>query len=111
MPTNDALLGMLPEHLLLGGIVAAIITVLLRQGRTLALPVAVMSVLAAAAAAFWLGAGGTTLEPFPGQFVVTPPVLMTKGMLLLLAVPVLLMSRTEFEDGSSPFCCCRRCMA
>lgn len=99
MPTNDALLGMLPEHLLLGGIVAAIITVLLRQGRTLALPVAVMSVLAAAAAAFWLGAGGTTLEPFPGQFVVTPPVLMTKGMLLLLAVPVLLMSRTEFEDG------------
>ncbi len=99
MPTNDALIGMLPEHLLLGGIVAGIVTVLLRRGRTLALPVSVLAVLASAGAAFVLGMNGTTLEPFPGQFVVTPDVLMAKSMLLLLAVPVLLMSRTEFEEG------------
>ncbi|WP_337172484.1 NADH-quinone oxidoreductase subunit N [Gemmatimonas aurantiaca] len=99
MPTNDALMGMLPEHLLLGGIVAGIVTVLLRRGRTLALPVSILAVLASAGAAFWLGMNGTTAEPFPGQFAVTPPVLMAKGMLLLLAVPVLLMSRTEFEEG------------
>ncbi len=99
MPTEDALLGMLPEHFLLGGIVIAIVTVLLKQGAKLALPVAIAAVVGAAGSAFWLGQSGATLIPFPAQFVATPEVLMAKGMLLLLALPVLLMSRTEFEEG------------
>lgn len=99
MPTDAALLGMLPEHLLLGGIVAAIVAALLKRGSRAPLIVACIAVVASACAAFWLAWNGTVLDPFPGQFTVTPPVLYAKGMLVLLALPVLLMSRTEFEDG------------
>lgn len=99
MPTSDVLTGMLPEHLLLGGLLLTMFTVLVRKDSVLAIPVALVSVLAAAGAAAWLGLQGYSAEPFAGQFVVTPGVLITKAMLLVLAVPVLLMSRTEFESG------------
>lgn len=87
---------MLPEHLLLGGLILLIIVSMTRALRTLALTVSLVSVVAAAAAAFWLAAGGTSAEPFPGHFVVTPALLTVKGALLALAVPVLLMSRQDF---------------
>lgn len=88
---------MLPEHLLLGGLIVLIIVSMLRGARSLALPLAVTAVAAASGAAFWLAGAGTSAEPFPGHFVVSPEALLLKGALLALAVPVLLMSRTDFS--------------
>jgi NADH-quinone oxidoreductase subunit N len=102
MPSNDVLRAMLPEHLLLGGMVLLIVLALVRQSRALALPAAALVILASAGAAFWLAASGLSVEPFPGQVIVNPVVYITKGSLILLALPVLLMSRTEFEDVEFP---------
>lgn len=87
---------MLPEHLLLGGLIVLIIVSMLRGTRTLALPLAVAAVAAASGAAFWLAASGTNAAPFPGHFTVSPEGLLLKGALLALALPVLLMSRSDF---------------
>ena len=92
-------MAMLPEHLLLGGIVLVIIMEVLGRGSRSALWVALGAVVASCAAAFWLSNAQYTAAPFSGQFSVTPAILMAKGALLALAVPVLLMSRTEFSDG------------
>lgn len=102
MPGNDVLRAMLPEHLLLGGMVVLILLALLKQSRTLALPVAALVIVASSATAFWLASIKLEAEPFAGQLVVNPVILITKGSLLLLALPVLLMSRTEFEDVEFP---------
>lgn len=87
---------MLPEHLLLGGLVLLIVVALVRGARGLALPLALGAIGAASAAAFWLAASGLSAEPFPGHFVVSPTILTVKALLLALAVPVLLMARREF---------------
>ena len=93
------LLGMLPENLLLAGIVAVILTEIAgTRGRT-ALPLAVIAVGAAAFGAFWLAFNGATGAPFPGQFSVTPGSLVAKGIVLALVLPVLLLSRDDFADG------------
>jgi NADH-quinone oxidoreductase subunit N len=102
MPGNDALMAMLPEHLLLGGIVLLLIVSLLRSGRAAALWLGVLAVAAASAAAFWLAGTGYSATVFDGQVSVTPAVLTAKGALLALAVPVLLMSRSDFRDGEFP---------
>ena len=99
MNTQDALMAMLPEHLLLGGIVLVIIMEVLGRGSRSALWVALGAVIAASGAAFMLSNAQYAAAPFAGQFSVTPVILMAKGVLLALAVPVLLMSRTEFSDG------------
>ena len=96
---QQALMAMLPEHLLLGGIVLLIVMAVLGRGARSALWVALGAVVASCTAAFWLSNAQFAAEPFAGQFSVTPAVLMAKGALLALAVPVLLMSRTEFSDG------------
>lgn len=102
MPVNDALRAMLPEHLLLGGMVVLIVAALTGQGRRWALPLALVAVAAAACAAFALSLTGLEIEPFPGQYAVSPAIYRIKGMLLLLALPVLLMSRLDFEDHEFP---------
>ena len=89
---------MLPEHLLLGGLVLLIVVSMVRGARALAQPLALGVIGAAAAAAFWLAASGLTSEPFPGHFSVSPVVLVVKGALLALALPVLLMGRYDFAD-------------
>lgn len=99
MPTSDVLKSMLPEHFLLAGLLLTMITVLLRKDRVLAVPTAIVAVIGAASSAAWLASQGYSAEPFAGQFLVTPEVLSAKALLLILAVPVFLMSRTEFESG------------
>lgn len=96
---------MLPEHVLLVGMVLLIVLAMVRPLQRLALPVAVGVVSASALAAFWLASTGYSAEPFLGQFVVSPAILMAKGALLALAVPVLLMSQAEFpaDRGASEF--------
>lgn len=99
MPSQDALIAMLPEHSLLVGIVLLIMLEVLGRNSRAALWVALAAVATAATAAFWLSSAQYAAQPFFGQFSVTPAILMAKGALLALALPVLLMSRTEFSDG------------
>ncbi len=99
MPDQAALIAMLPEHLLLGGMIALIILEVIGKSSRTALWLALAVVSASAATAFWLSHTQLSAAPFAGQFSVTPAILMAKGALLALAVPVLLMSRTEFSDG------------
>ena len=99
MPDQAALTAMLPEHCLLAGIIALILLEVVGRGAKSALAVSLLSIGAAAASAFWLASMQVTAEPFLGQFSVTPSILMAKGALLALAVPVALMARSEFAEG------------
>ncbi|HEX7440613.1 MAG TPA: NADH-quinone oxidoreductase subunit N [Caldimonas sp.] len=98
MSSQAVLTAMLPEHLLLLGIVLLIGMEI--AGRTRAsLAVALLSVGAAAVAAASLSFDGYAAAPFAGQFSVDPPTLLAKAMVLAFALPVLLMSRDEFDGG------------
>jgi NADH-quinone oxidoreductase subunit N len=100
MSFHTVLLAMLPEHLLLLGIVLLIgIEVAGQRAQRASLTVALASVAAAAAAAAWLALGGYAAAPFAGQFSVAPSTLLVKAMVLAFALPVLLMSRDEFAGG------------
>ncbi|MCU0898259.1 MAG: NADH-quinone oxidoreductase subunit N [Burkholderiales bacterium] len=93
------LLGMLPENLLLLGIVAVVVLEIAGGRGRAALPLAAIAVGAAACGAFWLALNGATGAPFPGQFSVTPGSLLAKGIVLSLVLPVLILSRDDFADG------------
>jgi NADH-quinone oxidoreductase subunit N len=64
-----------------------------------ALAVSLVFVVAAAAAAAWLGCTGYTASPFPGQFSVDAEGSLAKAAVLALAIPVLLVSRDDFAEG------------
>lgn len=102
MNAQVLLQAMLPEHLLLLGLVVVLGLEIAGRARQAALAVALLSVAAAAAAAASLSIGGYAAAPFAGQFSVEPGALMAKAMVLALALPVLLMSRGEFEGGEFP---------
>lgn len=102
MPGSDALLALLPEHLLLVGMVAGMLCALQARTRALVLPLSVLVVAASAAAAFWLAATGVSAEPFPGHYLLTPAIAQAKGWLLALALPVLLLMRLEGDDLQFP---------
>ncbi|HEX7440455.1 MAG TPA: NADH-quinone oxidoreductase subunit N [Caldimonas sp.] len=102
MISDAVLTAMLPEHLLLLGIVLVLGLEIAGRAQRASLGVAVLAVAAAAVAAAGLSLGGYAAAPFAGQFSVDPASLMAKAMVLALALPVLLMSRDEFENGEFP---------
>jgi len=92
------LTSMLPEHLLLVGMLA-ILGLEIRSGRPRdGFGPAVLFVAAAAAAALWLYASGHAGAPFPGHFSAGPAATLPKAVLLALGVPVLLISRDDFTE-------------
>jgi NADH-quinone oxidoreductase subunit N len=92
------LTSMLPEHLLLVGMLA-ILGLEIRSGRPRdGFAFAVLFVAAAAAAALWLYATGFAGAPFLHHFSVGPATSLPKAVLLALAVPVLLISRDDFAE-------------
>ncbi len=93
---------MLPEHLLLLGIVKMLGVEIWPIWKKFALPLAIVIVAAAAGVAVWMYATGFSGVPFPGQFSVTPTTALAKAIVLGLAVPVLLMSRNDFDGGEFP---------
>ncbi len=99
MNWQGALVAMLPEHLLLAGIVLLIVLEIVPGRPRGALALALLSVTAAAAAALTMHASGYAGSPFPGQFSVNPSALLAKALVLALAIPVLLLSRDEFARG------------
>ena len=95
-------MAMLPEHLLLAGIVLMLGVEIVGTWSRAALVLAIAVVGAAAGSALWLYADGFSGAPFVGQFSVAPATLLAKAIVLMLAIPVLLMSRDDFHGGEFP---------
>lgn len=93
-------IAMLPEHLLLLGLVLLIALEIWGRMQRAALPLALACVGAAALAAAVLALQGYAAAPFAGHFSVSPATLLAKAVVLALALPVLLMSRGEFGFGA-----------
>jgi NADH-quinone oxidoreductase subunit N len=91
-------IALLPENLLLAGIVLLLILDVAGAPRRNALPLALVTLVAGAGAALWLAATGYTLDAFPQQLSVDPEALAAKAIVLGLALPVGLMARGEFAD-------------
>jgi NADH-quinone oxidoreductase subunit N len=99
MTPEGLLLAALPEHLLLLGILAILITDLVSSRPRDAFVPALLTVLAAGSAAFWLHGAGHSGAPFPGHFSVDPDAFAAKALLLALAVPVLFLARHERHES------------
>ncbi len=102
MSGSTVLTALLPEHLLLLGMVLVILLAIGGRGLRAALPVAMISVAAAALAALRLSLDAYAAAPFAGHLSVDPATLMAKSLVLALALPVLLMARDEFEGSEFP---------
>jgi NADH-quinone oxidoreductase subunit N len=98
MNWSDVLLAMLPEHLLLVGIVLVILLELVSDRPRGALALTVVAVVAATAAAALLANKGYAAAPFAGHFSVNPATLTAKALVLALVLPTLLLSRDDFRD-------------
>jgi NADH-quinone oxidoreductase subunit N len=100
-------MAMLPEHLLLLGILALVLLVIAlpaERAQRAALVVAGSSVAAAALAAALLALNGYSASPFAGQLSVSPGPLLAKAMVLALALPVVLMAGGDFGEHSEHSC-------
>jgi NADH-quinone oxidoreductase subunit N len=95
MSADGLFLAALPEHLLLAGLLAILVSGLLSKAPRDPFPLALATVLAAGGAALWLRATGFEGAPFPGHFSVGGDVLAAKALLAALTVPVLFLTRAE----------------
>ena len=106
MNASSLFTALLPEHLLLLGIVGSLVLEIVGRPsvthQRLAFGVALLSVAAATLAAAGLALAGYTAAPFPGQFSVDPAGLAAKAMVLALALPVLLIARADFAEDEFP---------
>jgi NADH-quinone oxidoreductase subunit N len=89
---------MLPEHLLLIGVLALLGMEIVRGRPRDGFVVALLTLLAAAAAALSLHVQGYVGAPFADHFTVDPATSLAKLVLIALAVPVALISRDDFAD-------------
>lgn len=99
MNWNAFLVGMLPEHLLLAGLVLLIVHAIVSDKPQGAAAIALITVAAAALSALWLASTGFTGTPFAGQVSVSPASSIGKALVLALALPVLLLARDDLGDG------------
>ncbi len=91
--------GMLPEHLLLIGIVLLLVLEIISDKPRGALALSLVIVGGASAAAAWLHFTGYAAAPFPGHFSIDAPSALAKAVVLALGVPVLLLARDDFPEG------------
>jgi NADH-quinone oxidoreductase subunit N len=89
---------MLPETILLAGIVALIGLEVIGARERSALPTALLATALATVAAAWLSLNGYAYEAFPGHFSVDASALLAKALVLGLTIPVLLISRGEIAQ-------------
>jgi NADH-quinone oxidoreductase subunit N len=92
-------IGLLPEHLLIAGMLLLIVHALVARSGQGAAAIALVTVGAAAAAALWLALTGFEGEPFIGQVSVSRSTSLGKAVVLGLAWPVLLLARDDLGDG------------
>jgi NADH-quinone oxidoreductase subunit N len=99
MNVQELLTAMLPEHLLLAGIVVLLVSDIASPRVRGAMVLSLIALVAAATVAAALGLAGYAGVPFPGQYSVTASDLLAKALVLALAVPVVLLSRDDFSDA------------
>jgi NADH-quinone oxidoreductase subunit N len=99
MNWGAVLTGMLPENLLLAGIVLLIVNDIARDRPSGASAFSLAVVCAAAVAAAWLSLSGYAGVPFPGQLSIGAGTSLAKAAVLALALPVLLLCRDDFDDN------------
>jgi len=97
MNTSTLLTAMLPEHLLLLGILLLIVLEIGSRRPREFLPVTLVVLFAAAFAAARLYVGDYAAAPFPGQFSVDPAASLGKAALIALTLPVVLIAGGEFR--------------
>ena len=91
----DGAIAMLPEHFVLAGIVVALLLEITgRAQKENTLAVSVIAVLLGAATAGWLSTNDFAYEPFARHYSVDAAALAAKAIVLALAVPALLISRS-----------------
>ena len=91
----DILIAMLPENVLLAGILILLGIEIASTNRQRVLPVSIVVVGTAAAAAGWLAANGYAFIAFAGQYSVDPATLLAKAIVLALAIPAFLIARGQ----------------
>ena len=89
---------MLPEHLLLLGMIAILVIDVASRKPAGATALSLLAVTAAACAAFLSYANGFSADAFPGHFSISPAASLGKAVVLAMAIPVVLMSRDDFFD-------------
>src|SRR4029453_10027709 len=90
------IVAMLPEHLLLAGIVVLLALNVMQVGERHSGLVAFAAVAVAALIAALLGIDQFAGSPFPGHFSVDPGTMAAKAVVLALALALIQMSRDEF---------------
>jgi NADH-quinone oxidoreductase subunit N len=98
MNWGEVLNAMLPENILLAGIVLLLVAEIVSGKTRDGFFIALVTVAAAAAAACMMFANGYTGSPFEGHFSVGPITSLPKAVILALALPVILMSRDDFTE-------------
>jgi NADH-quinone oxidoreductase subunit N len=99
MTASSVLLAMLPEHVLLAGIVVLLVVEIAMRRPRRALVISTATVVAAEFCALWLALIEYAAAPFPSHYSIAPQDSLAKAVVLALALPVLMLSRQEFRDS------------
>jgi NADH-quinone oxidoreductase subunit N len=98
MNWTDVFEAMLPEHVLLAGLVVLLCLEIARGRPRDGFALTFVTLVVAAAAALTLHTQGYAGTPFPGHFTITPATSLAKFVVIALTLPVVLISRDDFAD-------------
>jgi len=92
MNVHDAFFAMLPQHILLAGLVLLLVLEMTLDRPKVAVFVGLAAVAGSLGAALWLASTGFAATPFEGAYSIDPSGSAAKAILLALCLPVLLMA-------------------
>jgi NADH-quinone oxidoreductase subunit N len=98
MNWHDVFTAMLPEHILLAGLVLLLLVEIVKGENNDGFFLAFLTVAAATVAACTLYSQGYSGSPFGGHFLVAPATSLPKAAILALTLPILLISRDVFAE-------------
>jgi NADH-quinone oxidoreductase subunit N len=98
MNWGDVLTAMLPENILLAGILLLLVAEIASGRKRDGFVIAFVTVALAAGGACMLFADGYSAAPFLGHFSVSTATSLPKAAILALTLPVILMSRDDFAE-------------
>ncbi|HEX7373441.1 MAG TPA: NADH-quinone oxidoreductase subunit N [Steroidobacteraceae bacterium] len=98
MNWHDVFTAMLPEHILLAGLVLLLLVEIVNGENRDGFFLAFVTVAAATVAACTLYSQGYAGSPFAGHFLVAPATSLPKAVILALTLPILLISRDDFTE-------------
>jgi len=98
MNWHDVFTAMLPEHVLLAGLILLLLVEIVNGENRDGFFLAFLTIAAATVAASMLYLQGYEGSPFAGHFLAAPSTSLPKAALLALALPILLISRDDFTE-------------